>query len=544
MIAVGIGLSVVAACCYAVAATLQHGAVSTVADGTGARLRLADLRAVARRRRWLLGLLAMCGGAALHAVALSMSPLLVIQPIGVLAIGLTVALAVRSGRARAERTTVLAVAASTLGVVLFVVLAAPGAQDTDVPAATANLVPLPSGLVVVALAVAALLSRGWLRCPLFATAAGVSYGTVSVLTRVVSRHLREFGLSGLPLGAVLGGVVAIVVGGWCIQQAYAGGRPDTVLACQTVVDPLVGVLFGVVVFHEATGAGFGTVLGELAAAVLAVSGVLVLARRSPTHDLPVLQAGPPHDSGPIHHETSIHNGTSVHHHREHDMNRPLRIVIGADTFPPDINGAARFAHQLATGLVGRGHDVHVVCPSDTGPAKTTTMDGITVHRLAAHRTPCHPTFRICLPLRTGRAVRQLVDQLGPDLVHVQAHFMVGRALVRAATERKVPVVATNHFMPENLFGYLKVPRCCAGRRPGWAGGTWPGCCAPPVWSPRRRRPRWTCCGRRVSGTGRCRCRAASTSTGTARRRCRPAIRPCCSSVASTRRSGSTNCCTP
>lgn len=449
MIAVGIALSVLAACLYAVAATLQHDAVTTVADGSGARLRMSELRAVARRRRWLLGLLAMCCGAGLHATALSMSPLLVVQPIGVLAIGLTVVLAVRAGRAAAGRTTVLAVLASTLGVIMFVVLAAPSARDTDVPTATANLVPVPAGLAVAGLVVAALLSRGWLRCPLFATAAGVSYGTVSVLTRVVTRHLREFGTAGLPLGALLGGITAIAVGAWCVQQAYAGGRPDTVLACQTVVDPLVGVLFGVLVFHEATGTGPLVVLGELTAAALAVTGVVVLARRQPV--------------------ATLENRSPVQPDRESDMNRPLRIVIGADTFPPDINGAARFAHQLATGLAGRGHSVHVVCPSDTGPAGTSVQDGITVHRLAAHRTPAHPTFRICLPFTTGRAVRELLGQLEPDVVHVQAHFMVGRALVRAATERDVPVVATNHFMPENLFGYLKVPAVLrrSAARLGW-----------------------------------------------------------------------------
>jgi glycosyltransferase involved in cell wall biosynthesis len=85
------------------------------------------------------------------------------------------------------------------------------------------------------------------------------------------------------------------------------------------------------------------------------------------------------------------------------------------------------------------------------------MDGVTVHRLPAHRTPAHPTFRICLPWQTNAAARALVAELAPDVVHVQAHFTVGRALVRAASDRGVPVVATNHFMPENLFGYLKIP---------------------------------------------------------------------------------------
>jgi glycosyltransferase involved in cell wall biosynthesis len=426
MIVVGVALAVLAACCYAVAAVLQHGAVRTVVDGD--RLGLTQLRAVARRGRWLAGLAALCCGAGLHVVALSMAPLLVVQPIGVLAIGLAALLA--NGR---DRATLLAVLASTLGVALFLLLAAPQAHAAVVPELAAGRVLPVTGLIVLALVLAALPARGWARCPLFATAAGVAYGTVSVLTRAIAGRIRVSGLAGLPVGptvlAVAGGLVAIGVGAVCVQQAYAGGRADTVLACQTVSDPLIGVLFGVFLFHEATGGTPVTALGELACGALATAGVLVLARRE----------------------------TTVKQTRKRAMDRPLRIIIGADTFPPDINGAARFAHQLATGLAGRGYDVHVLCPSDTGPAGTATTAGITVHRIAAHRTPCHPTFRISLPWRANSAARSLVAELQPDLVHVQAHFTVGRALVRAATDRQVPVVATNHFMPENLFGYLRVP---------------------------------------------------------------------------------------
>ena len=32
----------------------------------------------------------------------------------------------------------------------------------------------------------------------------------------------------------------------------------------------------------------------------------------------------------------------------------LRILIGAETYPPDVNGAARFAERLANGLAGAG----------------------------------------------------------------------------------------------------------------------------------------------------------------------------------------------
>jgi glycosyltransferase involved in cell wall biosynthesis len=439
VIAAGLGFAAAAACCYAVAATLQHDAVHTVTEGAGS-LRLGQLGALALRRRWLLGLLAMCCGAGLHVVSLSLAPLLIVQPVGVLAIGLTALLAARSAKVPPTRTTVVAVLTTAAGVGLFLLVAAPHASAAAVPEMAAGRVLPVTGAVVAALVAAALTTRGWARCPLFATAAGVAYGTVSVLTRVVADRVRVGGLAGLPLGptvgTVLGGVLAIVTGAVCVQQAYASGRPDTVLACQTVVDPLIGVLFGVCLFHEAVGATPAAVFGQVAGGALAVFGVLLLAHRR---------------TEPVSNKTvSTSTGKQA-------MDRPLRIIIGADTYPPDINGAARFAHQLAAGLAGRGHDVHVLCPSDTGPAGVSTMDGVTVHRLAAHRTPAHPTFRVCLPWRTGGAARALLAELNPDVVHVQAHFMVGRALVRAAVERDIPVVATNHFMPENLFGYLKVP---------------------------------------------------------------------------------------
>jgi phosphatidylinositol alpha 1,6-mannosyltransferase len=54
-------------------------------------------------------------------------------------------------------------------------------------------------------------------------------------------------------------------------------------------------------------------------------------------------------------------------------------------------------------------------------------------------------------------------------VHVQAHFLLGRGLVRAAAKRGVPVIATNHFMPENLYGHARIPRWLrvAAAAAGW-----------------------------------------------------------------------------
>lgn len=440
MIAAGIGFAIAAACCYAVAATLQHNAVTTVSDG-GGRLRLAQLVALVKQGRWLLGMLAVAGGAGLHVVSLSLAPLSVVQPIGVLSIGLTAVLAARTTGFRLGRSTWSAVLATAAGVGLFVLVAAPHANDAAVPGLAAVRVLPATAIVVGGLVVAAFAARGWVRCPLFATAAGVAYGTVSALTRVLAQRLRLDGLAGLPLWptvvTVTGGVLCIVAGALCVQQAFANGRPDTVMGCQTVVDPLVGVLSGVFLFHETVGTTPLAVLGQLAGGAVAVAGVVALAHRGSEH-------GTAHD-------------TERQPTRKKVMDRPFTIVIGADTYPPDVNGAARFARQLATGLAGRGHDVHVLCPSATGPAGVSEVDGVTVHRVRAHRTPLHPTFRVCLPGPARRGAAGLLDQLRPDVVHVQAHFVVGRALVRAAARRNVPVVATNHFMPENISPYVPLP---------------------------------------------------------------------------------------
>lgn len=138
--------------------------------------------------------------------------------------------------------------------------------------------------------------------------------------------------------------------------------------------------------------------------------------------------------------------------------RPLRIVIGAVMYPPDVSGAANFGLRLATGLAQRGHDVHVICHSTDGRSHTAVEDGVTVHRVGAIGTPVHPSVRIMSPRRATKAADQLLEEIQPDVVHVQSHFYIGRGVINAAVRRGIALVATNHFMPENIFGYLRLPQ--------------------------------------------------------------------------------------
>jgi 1,2-diacylglycerol 3-alpha-glucosyltransferase len=141
-----------------------------------------------------------------------------------------------------------------------------------------------------------------------------------------------------------------------------------------------------------------------------------------------------------------------------DLNQPLTILIAADTYPPDVNGAAVSTHRLAQGMRARGHHVHILAArSSRGPSYSSLEDGVTVHRLRSHRAPTHPTLRICLPWEIRREVRNIFKDVQPDVAHVQCHYMVGESVVNEAVRNNVRLVATNHFMPENMNPFLPFP---------------------------------------------------------------------------------------
>ncbi|HKT56494.1 MAG TPA: glycosyltransferase [Microbacterium sp.] len=142
--------------------------------------------------------------------------------------------------------------------------------------------------------------------------------------------------------------------------------------------------------------------------------------------------------------------------------RPLTILIGADTFIPHVNGAARFAERLAAGLVARGHEVHVEAPSANHRSGGTFIERVegqpmTVHRIPAYRWAPHDWLTFVLPWRSKHYARRVLDAVNPDVVHIQSHIVIGRGLAREARKRGIPIVATNHVMAENILDFTTLP---------------------------------------------------------------------------------------
>ncbi|MDO5493893.1 MAG: glycosyltransferase [Nesterenkonia sp.] len=138
--------------------------------------------------------------------------------------------------------------------------------------------------------------------------------------------------------------------------------------------------------------------------------------------------------------------------------KKLRILIAADTYPPDVNGAAVFCQRLARSMTAKGHEVHVAAArNESGPDTVRHHEEAVVHRFRSYPAPTHEYYRLCPPWKVGPAMDRLLEEIRPDVVHVQCHYMVGKAAIDAAVRRRIRLVATNHFMPENLDPFLPFP---------------------------------------------------------------------------------------
>ena len=111
--------------------------------------------------------------------------------------------------------------------------------------------------------------------------AGVLYGFVATLAKVVIVRIYALQFDWLGIGCLIALIAAVVLGGWFVQNAYASGPPDLVIAGLTVIDPLVAVGIAVAVLGEARDASIATILAFAISAAMAIAGVVTLSRVHP-----------------------------------------------------------------------------------------------------------------------------------------------------------------------------------------------------------------------------------------------------------------------
>ena len=158
----------------------------------------------------------------------------------------------------------------------------------------------------------------------------------------------------------------------------------------------------------------------------------------------------------------------------------MKIVIATAVYYPQTNGVAMFSRNLATGLVKRGHEVMVICPSQTGKSHEKTMDGVRISYLKSVNTKVYPDQIHDVPERKKFLgvklphllykhgfrvsifpfveIKRVLDDFAPDVVHVQISDPIGLSVVSYARKKGIPIVTTEHNQPEVLTDPLKMPK--------------------------------------------------------------------------------------
>lgn len=248
---VAVALALASAVCLAVGTQTQSRAVTGHTSGA---LNPRALLTLLRNRRWLAGTGLLVLGMLLNVSALALATVTVVQPLGVVALVITTLLHARREGLRINRRTWLAVALCTAGGAGFVVCAVAGTDPAHRPGPEAErLVVLMLVGLVVLMGIAEIFVRRHRISIFYVLCAGVLYGFVAVLVRLVVTTVGDGGIAAVNWLSVLMVVVAAALGGWMVQCAYSCGPPDLVIAGLTVVDPMVGVALGLAVLGCAGG---------------------------------------------------------------------------------------------------------------------------------------------------------------------------------------------------------------------------------------------------------------------------------------------------
>jgi len=279
--ALAICIAAASAVGFALSSSLQHRAnEKLVATHPGG----GHLAVLLRRPWWVVGQVLALTSFTLHAVALRIGLLVVVQPVIVSGIVLAVPVRAALERRIPAAREIGMVALTAAGLSLFLVSANPSAHDDSPRAGTAAVVAAVGALVALGVVRLASGRPDLTRAHLYGAAAGLLFGLTAGLVKLATTiSASAHGAVG-QLWALLTAwpTWAVVVVGICgvslNQRAYRCGPLSASIVILNIVDVLVAIGFGIVVFHEHPASSVLAILGQLVGIVVIVIGLRGVAR--------------------------------------------------------------------------------------------------------------------------------------------------------------------------------------------------------------------------------------------------------------------------
>lgn len=281
----GIPFALVGAVFLSFGAQFQHRGVKKVDARTEhaaqSGMNMGQLRLLLARPSWVIGTLLLGLAIVFQLISLKFAPLIVVQPLGAVALVITTVLNARISKISLNTQSIVAVCLCVGGVGLFVTVAAFNARELPVTDGDLVTILIILAIVLVLFGLGFAFFRERFKALIYVIGAGVLYGFVATLAKVVIARISQGDFDWLTIVCIVGLIAAVALGSYFVQNAYSSGPPDMVIAGLTVIDPLVAVTIGIVVLEEAAEAPLWAVIAFVATGVIAIVGVFRLARYHP-----------------------------------------------------------------------------------------------------------------------------------------------------------------------------------------------------------------------------------------------------------------------
>jgi drug/metabolite transporter (DMT)-like permease len=232
-----------------------------------------------RSPTWLIGFLGMVASFVFQAVALGLGELSAVEPVITLEVPLTLLVASRVFSASLGRWEWGGVLAMTGGMITLVAALDPRpGQPGDVSHVTYVLAGGGTAATIVVLVVVARRGHRLWRTACLGAAAGTSFGLTATFVKEAVAQLSAHGVAGMletwqTYAAVCFGILGLLVMQWALHAGpLVAAQPGF-----TLMDPIVSILWGVLVYNEATRTGGWLVVASLGAVFIGI-GVATLAR--------------------------------------------------------------------------------------------------------------------------------------------------------------------------------------------------------------------------------------------------------------------------
>jgi hypothetical protein len=270
-----------AACMFGISSVLMFRAAAPGPDRPRDQAGRRGVRALGRSRLWWTGASLQALSFGVQALALAFGPLSLVQPVAATDLLFALPFLARWQGRRLKRHDWTGAGLVAAGVALFLGVSPPRAGTATADAHEWTLVVTAVTLLVIVAVSAAQVVGRVARTTLLALGGAVDFGLVDALSKNFVGHLGRHGLGATlatwdPYALAVAGIAGLALS----QLTFRSGSLQISLPVIDTVEPTAAVVIGTIVFHEALATSAARMTLQLAGAIVAMVGIVVLDRSS------------------------------------------------------------------------------------------------------------------------------------------------------------------------------------------------------------------------------------------------------------------------